>query len=459
MILQEEYVTFDVNRKMLRHCSPLRNLIYGALFYLVILLLAPVTINAEYDFSAASYVFACCAAFICGCLLIPRPIVSQEAVIRYSSAHLKEAVTILFLLSVIGVLAKILDSFFIRGISVSQDVLENRDVVGGGSANPVAIVAAFLMYPPYILLAILFCFDKYFQTFEKLIIWFLFGFQGFISVLMGSRSGLLFPGIFVALLCFYFRKVKLRFNLKILTSALVIFILGCILAGKMYSDRTLTLNPYAIIAETSRTSGSAATVPSNDTVYNLIYNSEEDSWSYYFLVGYVNICQYCLHGFLEFPAQKKYVDISSGRRTNGACMFDIYIKFFDKILGKEHADILRDAFVHPGIFNSVFGPIYTDFGWMGLIVMFFWGLIQQLVWRGAYKSGDFILLLWVFMGGMVIFLFPLSNLFSGPPCYAFTFVIIMYYMFTGMHLTQPVSSPELSNEQVIDSGKNECVAG
>ena len=130
-------------------------------------------------------------------------------------------------------------------------------------------------------------------------------------------------------------------------------------------------------------------------------------------------------------------------------MFDIYVKFFDKISGKKHARVLLDAFVHPGIFNSVFGTVYTDFGWWGVIVMFFWGIIQQLVWRGAYKSGDFVLLLWVFMGGTIVFLFPLSNLFCGPPCYAFTFVIIMYYLFLGMHLTRPMQTSESLSDQVI----------
>ena len=440
MILTEKEIQVELNRGMLRHCTPLRNFLYGALLYLVMLILAPVTINAEYDFSAACYIIFCSLAFIGGCVVIPAPSLSEEAFVTYSAAQLKKIATILFALSVIATLAKFYDTFFIRDLSASRNAYENREASTGGSANPVAVVAAFFMYAPYLLLALMFCFEKQFRWIEKLFIWAMFGAQFFYPVLVGSRSGLLFPLVFLVLLCLYFRKIKLRFNLKTIVVAIVVLIVGCTVAGKMYSTRIFIINPHAVVADASRSEeGASATVPANETVYNLIYNSEDIPLVPDFLVGYVNIFQYYLHGFFEFPVQKRHVDTVLRRHTNGAYMFGIYIKFFDAVLGNRGSKIRMSAFAHPGIFNSVFGPIYTDFGWFGIIVMFLWGCIQKAVWLSVYRTGNIILLPWVFLGGMIIFLFPLLNLFPGPLCYAFTFIIVMYFLFPQQ---KPAAEPE-----------------
>lgn len=430
MRLQEEYVTVEVNRGVLRHCSPLRNLLYGALFYVTVLLIAPVTLNVEYSFGAAFFVFACCIAFIVGATVIPAPAVPENNSVRYPAARIQQLVRVFLILSVICTLAKFYDSFVLRGLSLSQDVLENREAAGGGSGNPVAIVAAFFMYAPYILLVLLFSFGKYFTVLEKILVWFFFGIQCLYTFLMGGRSGILFPFVFILLTLIYFRKVKLRFNLKTAVAALVIFIIGCTCAGKIYTDRTQTLNPYAVMVEMGRISGASATVPSNDTVYDLICESEEGSLPYYFLLGYVNICQYCIHGLFEFNAQKDFADQVLPEHTGGTCTFGVYIKFFDRLFGTDYANMDKYlySFAHPGIFNSVFGPVYTDFGWYGIIVFFFWGLIQKLIWNAVYKTGNLILLPWVFLGGMIIFLFSLVNLFYGVLCYGFTFIVIMYFL-------------------------------
>ena len=429
-ILPEESIYVEVNRGMLRHCTPQRNLLYGALFYLAVLLLAPVTIEAEFDFSAASFVFISCVAFIAGASIIPVPSDPMEKSIRYSGAQIKRLVMFFFVFSIICTLAKFYDTFFLRGLSISQDILENRDALGGGSGNPVAIIAAFFMYAPYILLLLLFSFGQYFTVFEKSLTWLFFGIQFFYTLLMGGRSGILFPCIFVGLTLIYFRKVRLRFNLKTLAAILVILVVGCTFSGKIYTERTLSLNPSAVMVRMTRLSGAAATVPSNDTVYELICDMEENSLPYYFLLGYVNICQYYTHGFFEFFVQKLFADHVLPEHTGGTCTFGVYIKFFDRIFGTDHANMDKylHSFAHPGIFNSVFGPVYTDFGWFGIIVFFFWGLIQKNIWNAVYRTGNIILLTWVFLGGTVIFLFPLVNLFYGVLCYGFTFVVIMHFL-------------------------------
>ena len=196
MILTEKEIQVELNRGMLRHCTPLRNFLYGALLYLVMLILAPVTINAEYDFSAACYIIFCSLAFIGGCVVIPAPSLSEEAFVTYSAAQLKKIATILFALSVIATLAKFYDTFFIRDLSASRNAYENREASTGGSANPVAVVAAFFMYAPYLLLALMFCFEKQFRMVEKLLIWAMFGVQLFYPVLVGAAPGCCSPWSF-----------------------------------------------------------------------------------------------------------------------------------------------------------------------------------------------------------------------------------------------------------------------
>ena len=419
-----EHTDIFINHRLLRYFTPARSCIYGILFYFFILLLSPVSLQCEFDVSSFTYICLSIASFCCGSLVV-NPRRSQET-FSLKTKHVQQAYKIILFLALIGTIAKFIDIFIIRNLSFSQNMFENREISLHYSGNAVALAAAFLMYAPYILLIFSFAVPASVTSGEKFLIWGLFGCQLIFPLMMGSRAGLLFPGLFLMIVLVYFKKIKLHLNTGIILVGVFLFACGCILSGSMYRDRILLMNPQAIVEEATRGEGAANTVPANDTVYHILSELDDTSLLKAGILGYVNICQYYLHGMLEFHGQKQYVD-QLGAHSWGNYMFSVYYRFFQQMTGWNPSPVLLTSyFVRPGIFCSMFGYSYTDFGWFGLLFMFLFGGIQKKLWCIVYYSGNLILLSWIFLGSIIIFLFPLLNLFPVTMTYAFTLMIILY---------------------------------
>ena len=419
-----EYTDIFFNQKLLRHFTPARSCVYGILFYFFLLLLSPVSPRCEFDVSSIVYICLSIASFCCGSFIVfPR---RAPEIFSLKTKHFQRAYKLILIFAIIGTIAKFIDIFIIRALSFSQNMFENREISLQHSGNVIALVAAFLMYAPYILIVFSFAAPASITLKGKILIWGLFGFQLVFPLLMGSRAGLLFPGLFLMLVLVYFRKIRFRLNTGIILIGLFLFICGCILSGSMYRDRILLMNPQAIVEDATRGEGAANTVPTNDTIYHILSELEDFSLLKAGILGYVNICQYYLHGMLEFHGQKQYID-QLGAHSCGNYMFSVYYRFFQGLTGWNTSPVLLTSyFVRPGIFCSMFGYSYTDFGWFGLLFMFLFGGIQKKLWSIVYHSGNLILLPWIFLGSIIIFLFPLLNLFPGSMTYAFTLIIVLY---------------------------------
>lgn len=440
----ESLITISVNRSVLKHFTPSRSFLYGMICYFVIFIISPITLDTEYSLRTAFYIILCSLSFYCGGLIFSYP--KENVVLSYSKKDIDNLFSIIMICSIVGTLTKFFDTFFIRGISFSQDVFSNREISGEQSANPIAIVAAFFMYAPFVLIAFTYCFENYFSLSKKNIVLVIFACQFLYPILMGSRSAILYPAVFFISLIIYCKKISFSFKFKTIAIGILVLIAGCIISGRIYSNRLALTNSQMAVSDATLFSGAASTVPSTKEARDLIDSLEDHPVSQNFVLGYVNFCQYYLHGIFECDIQKKFIDREMhGAHSNGQYMFGIYTKFINKILNREKKDIVETYFVHPGIFCSIWGSIYTDFGWFGIIVMFIWGYIQKAIWQKTWKTGNVILLTWLFLGGMVIFLFPLLNLFPGTLCYGFTFVVMMYFMCP----FEPVSTTVVQDAQPV----------
>lgn len=422
-----EHTNIFINHRLLRYFTPACSCVYGILFYLFVLLLSPISLRCEFDIASFSYICLSIAAFCCGSFFVfPSRTLKMFSV---ETKHFRRAYKIILIFAVIGTIAKFIDYFIIRELSFSYDMFGNREISSYYSGNPIALTAAFLMYAPYILIVFSFAVPTYISFVEKVLIWGLFGAQLLFPFLMGSRSGLLFPGLFLLIVLVYFKKIKLRLNIVNILIAFLLFVCGCVLSGSMFIERIHLMNSQAIVEDATRGEGAARMVPANDAVYHILAELDDASLLKAGILGYVNICQYYVHGMLEFYGQKQHID-RIGTHSCGEYIFSVYYRFFYALSGQDISPaLLNRYFVRPGIFCSMFGYIYTDFGWFGILFMFLFGGVQKKLWNIVYYSGNLILLPWIFLGSIIIFLFPLLNLFSGSFTYAFTLIIALYLIF------------------------------
>ncbi len=143
--------------------------------------------------------------------------------------------------------------------------------------------------------------------------------------------------------------------------------------------------------------------------------------------GWVNYAWYVTHGAYEF---QKLVDFSDPTvHSYGVAQFSM-VFYFLRVMGLPLADdsVWVAQLPNAGLYNTFFGPVYTDFGWIGGgIYMFIVGITVQYCWSWARRGGDGSLLFYPFLASMVFNMF-MNNLIqngNGVPIMALTATVIV----------------------------------
>lgn len=94
------------------------------------------------------------------------------------------------------------------------------------------------------------------------------------------------------------------------------------------------------------------------------------------MAGVLPILQYYVHGLLEF--QILWSDYDTQVFSHGALLFSPYIKLLS-IFGIASQPDLYELFPRVGVFTSFWGPLWVDFGWLSLLVMFLFGFVARRI--------------------------------------------------------------------------------
>lgn len=362
--------------------QPWRILFAGFGLFAIIFVAAPLKVNVDLQSGALIFIGLSCLGFFWGCrfadklaLRLPSRVVSRATIMR-------RELRLYNLMLVVGILGnglRLLDRFVLRGVG-SMTGLEAREVLIDSSSSIVSFVAG-VMYPFGYLPIFIYFGSRYMSRSRArlLLAIGLFLIPALDAVVFFSRSLLL-----VSLTMIYFGLSATVFKGRAFSPKLLIPTIGGIIGVASFSAliflwRLDEMQFY--IVDSLFESGYAYTISPNDIAQSLlaklgILNS--------ILAAFMPLAQYFTHGIFEF--QILWEGAADQSFSYGALLFSPFVKLLS-ILGLGTVPDLYDLFPRVGVFTSFFGPLWVDFGWFSLLVMFTFGVVARVLGRQAY-CGD-----------------------------------------------------------------------
>ena len=341
--------------------SPLKALTWAFAIFFIGLLLSPIRPDITYSFASVCFLLICIAAAFCGAYLAsPRPIDSMRGGLGIAgefdwAAGSRRCISI----STVGVALLMIDRFFIRGVSVADDVFEARSAIEDAGSGPIGLIAAFLSS-----FAAFGCISTWLakamgqqlpKTWRVLAAINL-GTYIWLSVSLGSRSLFLVCTILHMLAFVFFRRSEGKSFSRwvILNSVLVAVGIVAALATVLV-DRLDVMGLSAI--DSIQLSAYAYTLKPTDSVLSFL---EKNEFLETFGAAIYSLILYFYHGFYEFLLM---FDSYRGEFTLGAQTFWLPQKIMEVVFRIDPApDLELFQGYRSGVFTTFFGPIYVDFG-------------------------------------------------------------------------------------------------
>lgn len=392
------------NIEFLQKIEPRKLILWAFLFWGILFFTSPLTLRINLNPEAFLLLFLCVLSFLLGTLLSKKRR-STIKTIR-NEISLQKLFNYVLIISVIGISFKYFDRFYIRGISFGADIFSNRESMGGGSGNVIgilsSILAPFSFFP-------LFLFWKYklkLSFIVKLLVHSVFVLQVFDSILLGSRSGLFVIFVFLLFYLMYFRKI--RFTIKKLALSISLIVGFMLLMNYMFIERTKVFagdDTYDIVLNQSNFN---FTVTANQHFKHLFDKQEPIVQN--ILFTYITTSQYFTHGMFEFSY---LYDHFKKEHALGSYTFSVYSRFIKKITGqKENLDQLEKLAPRTGVYTTLFGPLYLDFGWFILVFMMLFGFYSQAVYQKSCRGEDPSILIYFYIAIVLMFA-PVFNFING----------------------------------------------
>lgn len=377
----------------------------GLIAYLAVWLIAPVKAVQPMSVEAVAYISACYLLFFLGCYSFsaaPR-MVSRASLPRRPTAWLFWLIGIIGLM---GLIFRSYDKYILRGVSFGSDALEGRESLANSDAGPLSLIGGVL-FPFCYIPMILYLSDK--KPGKGSLLKFVFALGLFIypaldALVLLSRSAMLVSVCYAFLAWRYFGGRG-----QLLTMRSAAWIIGIVLllmlgSGWVFSQR---LSEQALDFTFSiLNSGYAFTVQPSDWTLNAIQDNYF-GMNWFFLV-LSNICQYFLHGMLEFSYLLQHSEYG---HSWGCETLNPYFKAI-KILGVNiPCPDSESLYPRVGIFTTFFGPLWIDFGLLGLPLMYVFGIVSAYFASRARREVIFAVPLYLYFV-VVILLMPVVNFVS-----------------------------------------------
>jgi hypothetical protein len=305
--------------------------------------------------------------------------------------------------AMIGAILKTIDLFVIRGVSVAGAVLNNRNQMDTVGSNPVSIVCAVFL-PACLLVPFTWQILRQRGIATKT--------QGIAThvlfivpilasaAITGARSQIVIYALTYTLYAVYLGRVRIR--AKIVFQLFVGMIVLLAITTAIFNNRLEAMHMSSL-----------------DSVYSSAYafTLQPQEWVTHVMQSYRGIVsntafaillasQYYLHGVFEFVYQ---IQNAPPNHIWGAASFNSYYKFAAYMMHWPTPDDLWNSVtVHRGIYTTFFGPVYSDFGWLGPIYMTGLGVLAQRTWENCRRGEIGAVPLYMYLI-YVMFLFPVQN--------------------------------------------------
>jgi hypothetical protein len=405
--------------------SPFTVLLGGILFIGLIIILFPVEILYTGTLYSWLYVELSLFFLFLGLLLGRGKLVFKNSKIDIllNIKTVKRIFILCLILTMFGMVLKVYDIFFVRGVSLLQGMMENREMLEESGSDIFGIISA-ITYPNILFLPFFYFVLKRLKS-VNFILFSLFVlvviFPVLNMVLLGSRSFLM---IFILVNLFYMYILGyFNFKLKNMTFLVILFFLFFTVSGYIFDIRTTMIGLDAV--NSTQTSVYAYFIPLNNSMLQIL-NTTRESIFYYPILGSINFFQYMAHGFFELLYLIDHFNLH--HLYYGQQDFAVFVKFLDKILNIPFSFADNQKFlVRTGIYNTFFGPIYYDFGFYGIFITFLLGIIIGKINKTIiFKQNYLIIIIYSYMLLLLYFILVVNLITFAQGLYNLISFVIFY---------------------------------
>ena len=393
-------------------------LFLGIGLYLTVFFLSPLDVLVPIEVGSFVYIFFTVMTLVLGSRLADY--IRLARLYQVPAMQLKRKESQLFwamlFLGGFGNLLRLVDKYLLRGVG-GLSGLEAREVLIESSAGPLSLIGGVLYPFGYLPIFILLGSKVLPLTRWKLsLAVFIFLIPAIDALALFSRSFML-----VALAMVYFGTSITLYQGRVFPRKLLLYGVGClafvlamsILIFNMRLDEMSLDISYSVFS-----SGYAYTVAPNTSVQTIL-----DEGGYW--LGLLPIAQYYLHSIPEFQILWSMNETQSF--SWGGLLFAPYVKFL-AIFGIAAEPDLFELFPRVGVFTSFWGPLWVDFGWLGPIMTFFFGMFARVLARSARAGhvGSYPLYTYFCI---VLFFMPVANFgISAQGMYVINAFVVFWFM-------------------------------
>lgn len=391
--------------------DPVKLSIWSLAFYLAVWLFAPIAPSSEAELSipallyiAGSYIFFWAGAHLYR-LRRAKPFVPEPPGKRMYWA--------ICAIAFVGIALRIYDQYFVRGLELLAAGTENRETLADNRAGPLSMLGGAL-YP--------FCYIPAFIAFNGvrnrkwrraylLWSWPLFFYPAIEATLLLSRSQTVALVILTYVTWRHFSWRGHLIDRRSLTAVAAIAVAVITASGLIFQERleqggadiglSLDVSSYARTVKPSAT-GTWLMEVSSGTPVEVLFTST------------INIAQYVTHGLLEFCSA-----VDAGMEAGfsaGAQTFNPYFKAAYVVgLAERNQDLfLRNPIMvdYAGLFLTFFGPLWQDFGALGIFLMAPFGYWTSSLGARTRRGDIYATPLYLFLV-MVVLSMPVGNMIVG----------------------------------------------
>lgn len=411
-------------KEKIQRIRPDKILIYALLFWVIMYLIAPVSIINKNSFSSGLYLFMGFVAFWLGTHTNIRV---GRSMTKLNYNKLNNLYKLSLKISVLAIVLKYYDWFFIRGFSVGlSNFGDNIMALEDHSTSLISFGAASIGAVPYLPVTLNILFPSLNNTKNKVIAIILFLMTAIGSVVTGSRFALINPLLYLTFV-YLATKCEKIITTKNIFLVLVSLFFFLIFSATLFIQRLEVQNKDVFDSTNSITGGYSDKVPASKSYQAFMHDYQEKP----FLIGpafaFVQSTQYAIHGVFEFPECKMYID-DRDRCTYGGASFLIFNKVLNLIGLGINQKYIEESNARPGIWSTFFYEWYLDFKWLGIPLVFFLGLLFRYWWNLVYYRGNIFYLPLVAMASIILVLVFQLNCLAGSGMYGLVdFVIFAIY--------------------------------
>lgn len=363
-----------------RTLTPIRVLAMMCIFWITIFWLAPVEMHR----STSSYPYlllaACLACLFLGFTLfepstLRRRVVDQEELRRQLLTMYRIAVV----LGILGIILRIADWVFLRGLSIDTEFMENREKIETAGANIFSMASTMLIpftVAPYMFYAIArrngLRVGRSLTSLALAMLWPL------LTIVIGSRSSMFMSIGMIAIT----RIIVFRHTSKLAISAIILVFIGLIyLGGLLFIARfsEIGLKIEGVI----KFSAFTHLVPVTNE-YDQI-TASLPGWQRDTVFIATTFAQYVLHGVPEFVYLVEHY--AKGDQW-GIYGFPFFPRLLSSLWGVPYdANAVVFSVPRVGLYTTMFGPFYVDFGPLAPLFCLLLGAFTSFV-RLRVLQGD-----------------------------------------------------------------------